>query len=96
MLVAAAAGADAAVRTAPVAVGMRIESRPGDAAGEEEGHGFRTQEAKDLTAPEHLEEETDVVDRWLRAISVYLNIIIIEKGYKQEGMSFLLANAHQQ
>ena len=55
---AAAAGADAAGRTGPVAVGMRSGSRRGDAAGEKEGPCLRTQGATDLTAPERLEWET--------------------------------------
>lgn len=55
---AAAAGADAAGRTGPVAVGMRSGSRQGGAAGEKEGPCFHTQGATDLTAPEHLEWET--------------------------------------
>lgn len=54
-LAAAAGGADAAGRTAPVAVGMRSGSRQGDAAGEKEGLCLRTQGATDLTAPERLE-----------------------------------------
>lgn len=56
---AAAAGADAAGRTTPVAVGMRSGSRRGDAAGEKEGLCLRTQGATDLTAPGRLEQETD-------------------------------------
>lgn len=53
---AAAAGADAAGRTDPVAVGMKDGSRRGDAAGEEEGLCLRKQEATAPKAPEHLEE----------------------------------------
>lgn len=52
---AAAAGADAAGRTTPVAVGMRSGSRRGGAAGEKEGLCLHTQGATDLTAPGHLE-----------------------------------------
>ena len=52
---AAAAGADAAGRTGPVAVGMRSGSRRGGAAGERGGLCLRTRGATDLTAPERLE-----------------------------------------
>lgn len=58
-LAAAAAGAAAAERTGPAAVGMRSGSRQGDAAGEEEALGCRTRGATDLTAPEHLQKETE-------------------------------------
>lgn len=56
---AAAAGAAAAEHTGPAAAGMRSGSRQGDAAGEEEGLGCRIRGATDLTAPEHLQEETE-------------------------------------
>lgn len=52
-----AAGAAAAGRTAPVAAGRRSGSRQGGAAGGEGGPDPHTQEARDRTAPERLEEE---------------------------------------
>lgn len=55
-LAAAAAGADAAGRRAPVAVGMS-GSRRRDAADEREGLCLRTLGATGLTAPERLEGE---------------------------------------
>lgn len=55
---AAAAGADAAGHTGPVAEGMKSGSRQDDAAGEKEGLFLRTQEATDLTVPERLQRKT--------------------------------------